>query len=356
MPGEDDGQEKTEDATPRKRQKSREEGNVSKSQEINSVIVMLAAFLMLKLYGKTMFDTISQAARHIFINAGNIDITFGNFKMLYLFIISRLAIIALPVMIVIMIAGVLANYAQIGVLFTLKPLTPNFERLNFIAGAKKLISKRSLMELFKSIFKISIVTLIFYYIFKDEYENFLPLIYQSTGQIFVYAAEMTYEIGLKTSLALLILALLDFAFQRYQYEEDLKMSKQEIKEEMKDIEGDPQIKAKIRQIQREMAQNRMMQEVPDSDVVITNPTHIAVAVKYDPSVMNAPFVVAKGEGVIAHKIKEIALEHDIPIIENKLLARMINETTEIGDGIPESLFKAVAEVLAYVYQLKGKKM
>ena len=352
---EESGQERTESATPRKRQKAREQGQVAKSMEVNTALILITAMMGLNFLSTYMFKSIADVSRAIIMTSSEISLLNINVQHATFYFIAKLFMILAPFMLLILVIGIASNYAQIGFLITFETMKPKLSKLNPINGFSRLFSKKSAVELIKSIFKMTVVFYIIYISLKGEYVKFYNLADSSIEEIFIFTAKLTYDLGLRVAIAMLIMALMDYAFQRYQYEEELKMTKQEIKEEMKDVDGDPQIKAKIRQIQREMAQQRMMSEVPNADVVVTNPTHYAVAVKYDSKNMRAPIVVAKGVDFVAQRIKDIALENDVPIVENKFLARSLYKFVEIGDEIPEEFFKATAEILAYVYKLKKKK-
>ena len=219
--------------------------------------------------------------------------------------------------------------------------------------AGRIFSKISLMELFKSLFKVSIISIASYFTISSHWDEISPLMGLGVGEILSFMGLVALEIIFQVLIIMIFLSLLDFAFQKFTYKENLRMTKQEVKEERKETDGNPQIKQRIRAVQMEMARKRMMSAVPDADVIVTNPTHISVAIKYDAIEHSAPIVLAKGSGDIAMKIREIAKEHRIPIVEDKPLARVLNKTVEIGQQIPDNLFKAVAEILAYVYQLKS---
>jgi len=253
-----------------------------------------------------------------------------------------------------MFAGIISNLIQVGGLrFSAHPLTPKFNKLNPLKGFGRIFSKNSLMELFKSLFKVSIISIASYFTISSHWDEISPLMGLGVGEILSFMGLVALEIIFQVLIIMIFLSLLDFAFQKFTYKENLRMTKQEVKEERKETDGNPQIKQRIRAVQMEMARKRMMSAVPDADVIVTNPTHISVAIKYDAIEHSAPIVLAKGSGDIAMKIREIAKEHRIPIVEDKPLARVLNKTVEIGQQIPDNLFKAVAEILAYVYQLKS---
>ena len=269
-------------------------------------------------------------------------------------VLVRLATILGPMMLIVPIMGLCANLAQVGPLFTTKTLMPKLSKLNPLSGLQKLFSARSLMELFKSLCKIAIIAFTAYLTIRSEMPTILMLGDMPPIQIGHFVLAVSFEIFLKTCWVLFALAVLDFAFQKWQYNRDMMMSKEEIKEEMKQMEGDPMIKSRIRAAQRDTARKRMMAKVPEADVVVTNPTHFAVALRYDAKQADAPMVVAKGQNLIAERIKEIAREHQIPIMEDKPLARALYKSVDVGQMIPVQFYQAVAEILSYVYRVKGK--
>jgi flagellar biosynthetic protein FlhB len=241
------------------------------------------------------------------------------------------------------------------VLFSSKPLEPKMNRISPLAGVKRLFSPRGLVELAKGLFKVAMVAYVTYLTIAAEVSEFVTYMDMEVGQIFGLSGDVILTLGYRIVLLLLIMAILDYAFQRWDYEKNLRMTKQEVKEELKQQEGDPQQRARVRSLQREMSQRRMMGDVEQADVVVTNPTHIAVALKYKSDTMDAPIVLAKGQRLVAERIKELAREAGVPLVENKPLARALFKTAQIGEQIPEELFKAVAEVLAFVFQLRRRK-
>jgi flagellar biosynthetic protein FlhB len=351
-----DGQEKTEDASGKKLEDAKKEGSVPKSQEINTTAVFFGALIILLFYGNTVREELSNFMIYTFSNIDKMTIN-------YLFVTQKIwsmtfFIIKIigPIMLVIAIFGTIGNIAQTGFFIAPKALEPKFSKLNPISGFKKIIfTKKSLVELLKSILKFVIVGYVAYSTVMDYVDEFPLLIYQTTSQLLEYIFEIVLAIAIKIIMIYVVISALDFWFQKYDFMEEQKMTKQEVKDESKSMEGSPEIKAKIKSMQRAMAQNRMMQDIPDADVVITNPTHYAVALKYDSSSMAAPKIVAKGVDRIAERIKTIAKENDVPIIENVELARALYASADVGDDVPEDLYQAVAEVLAFVYKLKNKK-
>jgi flagellar biosynthetic protein FlhB len=263
--------------------------------------------------------------------------------------------IILPFAGAILCAGVLANVVQIGLMFTFEPMIPKLEKLNPLSGLKRIFSMRTVVETIKNILKIILIGYIAYATIKGEYEILITLADVSIMMIWQFVLTSAYDIFLRTALVMLLIALADYGYQRYEHEKKLKMSHQELKEEHKQMEGDPQVKARIRALQREMSRRKMMDQVPQASVVVTNPTHLAIALLYAPEKGDAPLVVAKGKDLVALRIKKIALENDVPIKEDKLLARAMYDKVEVGFPIPEEFYMAMAEIMAWVYALKGKK-
>lgn len=346
--------EKTEKATPKKRQDSRKKGQVAKSQDINTAIVLLAVFAALLFGGKFFFESLLNIFSHTYQEYIGMSLTEDNLQMIFLDILEELVFILAPIMVVAMLAGVAANYLQFGFLFSTESIQPKLEKLDPIKGFKRIFSMRAIVELLKSILKISLVGIVTFSVLWLRKDEILILAQKSVGAGLATIANLTIQMGLIACALLIFLAALDYFYQKYDFEKNIRMSKQDIKDEYKNMEGDPLIKSKIKQRQREMAMHRMMQEVPNADVVITNPTHYAICLKYDENKLDAPFVVAKGVDYVAQKIKFVAKENDVIMVENRPLARALYSQTEIGDAIPEEFFKAVAEILAYVYRTKNK--
>ena len=352
---EDEG--RTEDPTSKKIEKAREEGQVAKSIEIPQALTILAALSALYWTFPRILKIFHNYFTHILSNLSEIDVSQGSVGLIITQAVVLLFSVSWPAMVAAVAVAIFGNYLQVGLLFTLKPLKPKW---NKIAPTPKKIAERffpSKMIMFnfaKSVFKVAVMGIIGYMVLRD---NFLTLITTSdmgyTNAV-MFVAAVAYEFIVKASIFLLIIALFDYLFQRYQWKESIKMKKQEVKDEMKQAEGDPQVKAEIRRRMREVMRRRMMQEVPHADVVITNPTHYAIAVRYDAAVMRAPQVMAKGEGFLALRIIEIARDNDVPTVENRPLAQALYRSCEVGDEVPPELYHAVAEVLAFVYRLKNQ--
>jgi len=345
--------EKTEKATPKKRQELREKGEVAKSRELPSVAVLLSALIALSLFGSYTYYHIQVIMKGAFSLPTMNDMNISEFIIFAQRVVSRFILALSPLLAAVFITAILSNIMQVGFVLSGESITPKLSKIDPIKGFGRLISKQGFMELFKSLLKMVIVGGIAYLTVKSEMNNVAHLGEMDLNSIFIYIFIIFFKIFIRCILAMIFLVIIDFAFQKWDFENRNKMTKQEVKDEFKRTEGDPLIKSRIKSIQMEMARRRMMQAVPDADVVITNPTHIAVALKYNSSEMNAPKLLAKGAGKIAEKMKEIAEEHDIPIVENMELARNLNSLVEIGQEIPPVLFQAVAEILAYIYKIKS---
>ena len=347
--------EKTERPTPKRIRRAREEGNVPKTVELNSAAILLTgAILLYFLMGGLIRDFI------FFFDVFWTEIPYFNFTVdnLQWYCAAgclRLAKMLAPLLLALLVIGVFINILQSGWLFTTKAVKPKLSKINPLNGFKRLVSIRGFVELVKNILKVSLVGLVAYWTVKADFKDFIPLIDQSLVQIVGFIGVLTFKVAIRTTLVILLLAILDYIWVRYKYFKDLKMTKQEVKEEHRQSEGPPEIRSHIRRIQLRTAVQRMMREVPAAEVVITNPTHLAVALKYEGETMSAPMVVAKGARKVAERIKRIAIEHNVPIVENKPLAQSLYKSVELGSYIPPQFFAAVAEVLAFVYRLKGKE-
>ena len=347
-------EDKTEAATPRRRQEAREEGQVARSVELNSAFVLLAALLILKMTGPTLAERLRAVAVTSFTEFPKHDLVVGDVSDSLVRILLQVGTAVAPLVLGVAVVGFISSAVQVGLVFSAKALQVKGERLNPITGLARMFSARSVVELAKAIAKVSIVGYIVYAFVRDKYSEIASLAgtdyYASCAKI----GQFTWDILLRAAIALFVIAALDYMYQRHQLEKQLKMTKQEVKEDYKRTEGDPIIRSRIRQKQREISQRRMMQEVPKADVVVTNPTHFAVALRYNVDMDAAPTVIAKGKDLIAQRIKQIAGENNVPLVENVQLARALYASVEIGDAIPAELYQAVAEILAYVYRLSKK--
>jgi flagellar biosynthetic protein FlhB len=346
-------QEKTEEATPKRKEESRKKGQVAKSVEINSAFVILTAFLSLKIIGPYIYTELTAFMRFMFAHFSTADFTIRDMHILFINLSFVFLKTALPVMTVIMLISLGVNLLQVGFVFSLEPLMPQFDRINPISGFGRLFSKRSLVELVKSLLKVAIIGYFIIRFVMQETGQIPQLISTDLIDTLRYMSTLIFDLAMQIGGVILVLAALDYFYQWWEHNQSIKMSKHDIKEEFKQTEGNPQIKGKIKERQRAMAMRRMMQEVPKATAIITNPTHFAIAIKYDKS-MTAPEVVAKGQDFLAERIKILAREHRIAIVENKPLARALYASVEIGETVPSELYQAVAEVLAHVYRLKKR--
>lgn len=354
------GGEKTEEPTSKKLEDARKEGQVAKSREIANGLGILALFVVLQFWVGNMGKSFLELFETIYAEIPDTVALVGNsvpetaMSKMFKHAISLVLQIVLPIFLVGFAVAFLSDLVQVKWKPTTKPLKPKFSKLNPVSGFKKIFSAKSLVELIKSIGKIFIIFFVSYSFLKDKWKQLYWLYNMSMMEAVQLTGDTVIGLGIRIAAVYMILALLDFAYEKYKFHKDMKMTKQEVKEEYKNQEGNPEVKGKIRQKMREVSQRRMMQSLPQADVVITNPTHYAVAIKYDQNEAPAPIVIAKGEDYLAQKIKETAREHDIEIVENKPLARMLYANVEIGAQIPPELYQAVAEVLAFVYHAKGK--
>jgi flagellar biosynthetic protein FlhB len=347
-------QERTESATPKRREQAREAGPIVKSREVVTVSLSLGHVLFFVFAGATLFQKLWQVTHDALATLGDVDISRDNISEVFMHYLWRISDILLPLFLVLFVLGVATNLLQTGFLFSLKALEPKYTRLNPWPGLQQIFSMQSLNECVKSIIKIGIVGYIVYSTITAEMQQFFPLSQQAVVDIVGYLSGSALRLGTHTAYALIALAILDYVFQRWQYEKNLRMTMQEIKDERKESEGDPQIRTRIRSIMREMARKRMMEEVPKADVVVTNPTYLAVALRYRRQDMAAPKVVSKRAGYIAERIRAVARKHGVPLVEHWVVAQSLYKTVQIGDVIPAALYKAVAEILAYVYRLKPR--
>ncbi|WP_321367232.1 flagellar biosynthesis protein FlhB [uncultured Desulfuromusa sp.] len=350
---EDSGQERTEDATAKRRQDFREKGQVAQSKEVATAALLTMSLLLWVFYARQFWS-------------GLLDIYHSLLRMMGEFQATPLAIVNLawemgavmakllwPVFLLTLVVGFFSSFLQVGPLFSTKVFQPDLSKFNPIKGMAKFVSKRSAVELIKSMAKIALIGFVAYRTVANEFETALILPMLDLNQTLIFLGQVAFLVLGKTCGIIIMLAVIDFAFSRYEMEQKMRMTKQEIKEEFKETEGDPHLKARVRSMQQQMARKRMMAEVPKADVIITNPTHLSVAISYQRSEMNAPKIVAKGADHLAFRIREIARENNVPIIENKPVARALYKQ-EVGDEIPEEMFTAVAELLAYVYSLKKR--
>jgi flagellar biosynthetic protein FlhB len=345
--------ERTEPATPRRRQEARENGHVARSADLNAALVLLGALLALNFFGDLVARALMDALRLSLERLAEFDLTPENAYPLLLWTGLLCAQSLLPVLAVVFAVAVLANVVQVGVLVSARPLEPNLERLDPVEGMRRLLSLRGVARVGFTLVKAVAVGVTVWVTIRGEGLALLGVADLEVEGIAAYLARVLLLVGLRSALVLLALALLDYAYQRWQYEQDLRMSRQEIKEEMKRLEGDPQVRDRRRRAHRQLALQRMLQKVPKATVVITNPTHLAVALMYTRE-MRAPRCVAKGAGPVALRIREIAAAHKVPVYERPPLAQALYRAVDVDRDIPPELYQAVAEVLAYVYRQSGR--
>ena len=352
---EQEGQEKTEVPTEKKRRESREEGQVAFSKELSSAALLAGIVLTLVATSPIILDAMRQLMSQIFRDLAqrkelSIDIIFTLSGEILSIILPAFA----PFAAVIIFVGIFASVLQVGVLITFKAIAPKFNKISPLTGLKRLFSSQSLADFLKSMAKLIIVGFVGYLTYIEKITELNGLSVSTPESILIYNFTVVAEVAGKIVLALVAIAIFDYFYQRWHHEQQLMMTKQEVKDETKQTEGDPQLKARIRQIQREMSNARMMQEVPKADAVIVNPTHFSVAILYDRDVMSAPEVIAKGADHLALRMRTVARENNVPILERPELARDLYANVEIGDDIPERFYKAIAEILAFVYRLRKR--
>jgi len=343
-------QERTEEATPKHLQEARERGEVARSVELTSAALLLASVLLFYYTGETFLQKLAGVIRDTYGSLATVNITAQTLPSLVNWTVMRGVSIIGPLLTVILALALLVNYLQVGVIFSTKALEPKWERVNPGTGLKRIFSSKGLVELIKGILKLVLIGTIIYVYLSGRVKDYPFLTYMTPMQTIGFLATDLFNIGLYVGLAFVALALADFGFQKWEYKRKMRMSKQEIKEESKQTEGSPEMRARIKAIQRELSRNRMMMEVSKATVVITNPTHVAVALRYqEEDGHEAPIIVAKGQRKIAERIKEIARESGIPIKEKPALARALFKYCEPGDMIPDNFYQAVAELLAEIF-------
>jgi flagellar biosynthesis protein FlhB len=348
--------DKTQEATPHRRQEARKQGQVAKSQDLGSAALLLVGLLVLMMTGGGLIEYLGRySADHLGGDAwlsADPDFFVGHFNNT----LWDLGKHVLPIFGLLLAGAVMVNLLQVGFLFLPDKLAPDITRLDPLKGFQRIFSLTSAMHLGFGLFKILVIGGVAAVSLYSHRERILGLTGLAVPEIAVYLLDILLWTSLKIGLALLMLAILDYAFQRWKHEQDIKMTTQEVREEMKNLEGNPEIRARRRQVQRQLAAHRLSSALPKADVVVTNPTELAVAIQYDPETMAAPVVVAKGAGELAKRIRRLALEHGIPIVEKKPLAQALYRDVKVDHPVPRAQYAAVAEILAYVYQLKGKKM
>lgn len=349
--------DKTEEPTPHRLREAHEKGQVAKSREVTTAVLLLLSYLVFKYSGEFSWKELAGLAQNLFsqVPTSANDFSF-NFAMYTLLIgLRALSLAVLPLFAITFVAGIISEALQTGFVFASDPLSPKLERINPLEGFKKIFSLQGLVELLKSLLKIIIVFYIAWVAVRDDLPFLVVLMDGQPWDALMLGGSIAYKVAIRVGIFYIAIAILDYLYKRWEYMRGLRMSRQEIKEEYKRLEGDPQVKQRMRDLARQVAYQRMMSSVPKADVVVTNPTHIAIALKYKQDEMKAPRVLAKGQRKHAEKIRLIAEEYNIMIVENEPLARSIYRTTKVGQEIPRELYKAVAEVLAYIYKKKKDK-
>ncbi len=346
--------EKTEAPTPKRLQEAREKGQVSRSADLTAAVGLLAGLVVLNIYGASILRGFMDIMEKC-LTLDNVPIT-GQITADegWRTLLATMASLVGPLFLILVIVAIVINILQVGFVLTSKPITPSFEKISILSGFKRLFSQRTAMRMVMNLAKVGVIATAAWITIKNYLPALVGVSELAFTKVVAVGSQMMFMLGVRLAGILLILALIDFAYQKYKGYQDLRMSKEEVKEELKRMEGDPIMRSRRRQVARQLAAQRMSQAVPTADVVVTNPTHLAIALKYDQSSMHSPKVVAKGAGYIAMRIREIANENNIPVVERKPLAQALFKSCEIGDYIPPELYKAVAEVLAYVFELAGR--
>ncbi|MGB1124752.1 MAG: flagellar biosynthesis protein FlhB [Phycisphaeraceae bacterium] len=349
------GQEKTEAPTARRLREAREEGNVARSTDLTAALMLLASIVLLYMLSTRLFEAMAAVLHRLLSSVDAINPTRSDdLGSIASYLMGLLGWTILPFLIAVAGVGMLVTASQTGLMLTGKPIVPKASRINPLSGVKRLVDARAAIRLVMSLGKVVIISAIATIMIMAEIDAIAALPTMTLGAATTAAAHMTFMLALKLAALLVVLALLDFAFQKYQHTKDMRMTKQEVRQELKDMDGDPLMKQRRARVARQLAMQRMAQQVPNADVVITNPTHLSIALRYDSDSMRAPKVIAKGADFMAMRIRQIATANGIPLVERKPLARALYSSVEIGDEVPEEHYAAVAEILAYVYRLSGK--
>lgn len=349
------GQEKTEDPTARRLSQAREEGNIARSTDLTAALMLLASIVLFYILGTRLFEAMA-AALHRLLSATDASnpTRADDLGAIGRYLMHLMGWTVLPVLVAIAGVGLLAAASQTGLMLTGKPMMPKFSRINPLSGVKRLFDARAAVRLVMSLGKVIIISAIAIALIMNDIDAIAMLPVMAIGAATATVANMCFLLALKLAGVLIVLAIIDFMFQRFQHKQDMKMTRQEVRQELKDMDGDPMMKQRRARVARQLAMQRMAQDVPKADVIITNPTHLSIALKYDSDTMRAPRVVAKGADLMAMRIRQIATANGIPLVERKPLARAMYGSVEVGDEVPEEHYTAVAEILAYVYRLSGK--
>lgn len=349
----DQGQERSQPATPKRRIESRQRGQVPKSTDLVAAVSLISAMMILHLYGETLIQKLVSNMR-FFLGSLPLTLASDQIRPLWPQAGRTLLETSVPIIVLVGAMAMAVLYAQVGWLITLKPLEPKLNRLNPISGIRRLFGLNSLVKLGMSLVKTIVVTWVAYSVMSEQVGMIVGIGTLTDWQVLGRGADLIFSLSIRVGAVLLILALLDYAYQRWKQNQDMKMTKQEVKEEMRQMEGDPVMRRRQRTVQMQLAIQRIRSSVPRADVVVTNPTELAIALKYDAETMTAPRVVAKGQGLLACRIREVAIEHGIPIVERRPLVQALYKIVDVGQEVPAQFYKAIAEILAYVYELAGK--
>jgi len=351
----EDLSDKTEAPTPRRREEAREQGQIARSTDLTAAALILGFLLLMNSFGPGLIKALRVVMTELLSSdsLSNLDSKNIGPAITKSFVVAGGAVA--PLLVGAVIVAIVANLLQVGLFFSGKRLAPNFEVLNPLRGIARLFQAENIVHLVINLLKLSLVAVLAWSAINQRMDQIIAIQQLTYMQAFALGASIVYAVGLRIAVLLLVLAIIDYTWHRFQNERQLRMTKQEIKEEYKQTEGSPEIRAAIRRRQRRMAMSRMMQAVPQADVVVTNPTHFAVALRYRGDEMGAPKVIAKGQDLIAQRIKQIAREHNVPVVENKPLARALYAAVEVDQEIPYELFQGVAQILAYIYSLKRGK-
>jgi flagellar biosynthetic protein FlhB len=350
----DDSGDKTEAPTPRRRAEAREQGNIARSQDLTIAMMLLGVMYTLKASGPKLVMVLKSLVHSMLAPESLSDFSAAGATGAALHAIYSAGTALAPLLIAVVVIACVANVAQVGFNFNVARLQPNLAALNPVRGAGRIFGSRSPMQLGMSIIKMGILGMVAYSALHNRILDITSVQTLSFFQIFGLGSSLVYSIAMRVGVAMLIIAIIDYSFQRWRHERELRMSKQDVKEEMRRMDGDPKMKLRRRQVALAIAKRKLKKDVPTADVVVTNPTEFAIALKYDSKSMHAPRVIAKGQGTMAQRIREIAIESGVPILERKPLARALYKLVEVGQEIPEQFYAAVAEILAYVYELSGK--
>jgi flagellar biosynthetic protein FlhB len=350
----DDTGEKTEPPTPRRRQEARKKGQIPRSQDLSATVVLLAGLVVLELLGPKIWLTLLQVMRSAL--GGEFVLSGGSLASFACGVAVAMAKVIWPFLLGLVLAALLVMYAQIGGVLTAEKIKPSLDKINPLSGIKRLFSTRKLVETVMNVGKLLVVSAVAYLTIVQYAGPIINAMTMDHMLLYAMLGDLVFRLGIRLAVVMLVLALIDYAYQRWQQEKELKMSKQEVKEELRRMDGDPVIKRRRRQVQLDLALQRIRSAVPKADVIVSNPTHLAIALQYDPERMHAPKVVAKGADYVALRIRQIAAAAGVPIVERKELVRAMYDVVTVGREIPERFYQAIAEILAYVYELTGSGM